>query len=128
MCIHGYIDEHRKFVQLLRMMTEDWNDCANSDIGTQKTTEKANVADRITNMIILLHTLTIFAYCLGVVLADVDITDQTTDLPFFTKFESPFPITTQLTYRLVLLVEFVHLLICAWTAGITNVLLLVLVM
>jgi len=108
-------------------MAEDWNDCANSDISMHETVSKAKISDRITNAIITLHTMTIVAYCIGIILIDVDITDSTTELPFFNKLEMPFNINTLRMYRCVLLAQFVNMLMNGWAAGITNSLLLTLV-
>lgn len=108
-------------------MTEDWNDCVDNDISMRETSKKAKLSDRLVNAIIILHTATIFAYCMGIFLIDVDVTDQTTELPFMGKLELPFRINTQRSYRLMLIAQFLHLILCGWVAGITNVLLLTLV-
>ncbi|CAL1674353.1 unnamed protein product [Lasius platythorax] len=116
----------RKFIQILTIMTEDWNDCVDNDISMRETSKKAKLSDRLVNAIIILHTATIFAYCMGIFLIDVDVTDQTTELPFMGKLELPFRINTQRSYRLMLIAQFLHLILCGWVAGITNVLLLTL--
>lgn len=118
---------HRKFVEILATMAEDWNDCIDSDISMRETTRKAKISDRITNAIVLLHTMTIVAYCFGIILADADVTDTTRELPFVNKLEIPFDINTQSTYRIVLLTQFFYMVLCGWVAGITNSLLLTLV-
>lgn len=118
---------HRKFVEILAAMAEDWNDCTNSDISIRETTRKAKISDRITNTIITLHTMTVVIYCIGIILADADVTDTTKEIPFLNKLEIPFDINTQFTYRIVLIVEFLHMILCGWAAGITNSLLLTLV-
>ncbi|XP_067206887.1 odorant receptor 10-like isoform X2 [Linepithema humile] len=124
-CFVFWLNE-RKFIKIMATMTEDWNDCANSDISMRETVSKAKISDRITNAIITLHTMTIIAYCIGIVLIDVDITDSSTELPFFNKLEMPFNINTLRMYRCVLLAQFVNMLMCGWAAGITNSLLLTL--
>lgn len=119
---------HRKFAEILAVMAEDWSDCANSDINMREITRKARMSDRITNAIVTLHTLTIVAYSMGIILADVDVTDSTKELLLINKLEIPFiNINTQSTYRIVLIIEFLLLLLSSWAAGITNSLLLTLV-
>lgn len=118
---------YRKFAEILAVMTEDWNDCANSDINMREITRKAKISDRITNAIVTLHTMTIVAYCIGIILADVDITDSTKELPLVNKLEIPIDINTQSTYRIILITEFLLMILCGWAAGITNSLLLTLV-
>ncbi|XP_020289087.1 odorant receptor 4-like [Pseudomyrmex gracilis] len=116
----------RKFAEILAMITKDWNDCASCEISMRKITSKAKISDRIANTIITLHTVTIFLYCFGIILADVDVNDHTTELPFVNKIELPFSIKTQRLYRCVLMAQFFHMILSAWAAGIINALLLTL--
>lgn len=110
------------------MIREDWNDCVDNDvISMRETARKAKISDRITNAIVTLHTTTIVAYCIGIILADADVTDRTTELPLLNKLEIPFNINTQSMYRFVLITEFLLMLFYGWAAGITNSLLLTLV-
>lgn len=118
---------HRKLVETLTLIMDDWSDCAKSDIGMRVTMHKAKLSDRITNSILILHTMSIFVYCLGVIMADVDVTDQTIELPFVNKLKLPFNINMQSTYRFILIVEFVHMIFCNWLLGIVNAILLTLV-
>ncbi|KAL6254497.1 hypothetical protein P5V15_014550 [Pogonomyrmex californicus] len=117
----------RKFIEILTDMAEDWSDSANSDISMRETLQKAKLSDRITNAVITLHTMTIVTFCIGIFLANVDVNDGI-ELPFATKIDIPFEIKTQSTYRIILLIEFLHLICCGWAAGITNSLLLTLVL
>ncbi|XP_036141687.1 uncharacterized protein LOC105840961 [Monomorium pharaonis] len=118
----------RKFVEILAVMTEDWSDCANSDISMREAARKAKISDRITNAVVTLHTMTIVAYCIGIILADADVTDTTRELPLINKLEIPFDIKTQSMYRIVLITEFLLMILCGWAAGITNSLLLTLIL
>ncbi|XP_032669856.1 odorant receptor 4-like isoform X2 [Odontomachus brunneus] len=106
------------------MMSDDWDECAKSDSGFHEAECKAKTSDRIMNSIVMLHTMTIIGYCSGIVLNDVDITDRTTELPYVDKLDIPFNVNTQLTYRSILIVEFLFVIMCAWAAGVTNALLL----
>ncbi|KAF3054638.1 Odorant receptor 284 [Nylanderia fulva] len=102
-----------KFLKIHRNLgddKEDWNDCDNGDvISIRETERKAKISDRITNAIVTLHTTTIVAYCIGIILADVDVT-QATEIPLLNKLEIPFNISTQRMYRFVLIIEFVFML------------------
>lgn len=108
-------------------MTEDWNDCIGNDINTRETTSKARLASRITNAMFTLHTLTIVAYSIGIFLADVDVTDQNAELPLLLKVELPVNINTNRTYRMLLTMQFVHLIMSGCGTGLLNALLLTLV-
>jgi len=107
-------------------MAEDWNDCVNSHISMRETASKAKMSDRITNAFIILHTTAIVAYCIGTIQADVKVSN-TKELPLIDKIDIPFDINTQSTYRIVLIMEFLLLILCGWATGVTNCLLLTLV-
>lgn len=109
------------------MMTEDWNDCTDNEINMRETSKKAKISDRLVNAIFILHTTTVSAYCIGIFLSDIDITDQMIELPFIGKLNVPFHINTQRVYRLAMVAQTLHMILCGWVAGITNVLLLTLV-
>jgi len=108
------------------MMAEDWNDCAGSDVNMRETACKAKLADRITNAMFTLHTLTIVAYSIGILLADVDITNQS-ELPLLLKVELPIDINTKRMYKMLLTMQFVHLIMSGCGTGLLNALLLTLV-
>jgi len=107
-------------------MAEDWNDCASSNINMRETACKAKLADRITNAMFTLHTLTIVAYSIGILLADVDISEQS-ELPLFLKVELPVNINTKHKYKMLLTMQFVHLIMSGCGTGLLNALLLTLV-
>ncbi|CAL1674349.1 unnamed protein product [Lasius platythorax] len=116
----------QKLVETLALITDDWNDCANSDIGVRVTMHKAKLSDRITNAILILHTMTIVGYCLGAILAGADATDEAIELTYANKMQLPFNVNTQRTYRFVLIAEFMHLILCNLVAGVVNAILLTL--
>lgn len=118
---------YRKFIEVLEVMREDWSDCANNDICMRETVRKAKVSERVTKVMMILHTTTIVTYSIGTILADIDVTNNTTELLFYTKVEFPFDVNTQRTYRFILAIDFFFLLMCSWCAGIMNTLLLILV-
>ncbi|XP_025262859.1 odorant receptor 4-like [Camponotus floridanus] len=110
------------------MMAEDWNDCAKSDIEMNEAVIKAKISNRIANAVMTLHTVVPLLYGVGVILANVDATDRTIELPHIYKVEVPFIINTQCTYKIVLIVELIHLVMCSWALGILNALLLILIL
>ncbi|XP_011065060.1 PREDICTED: putative odorant receptor 92a [Acromyrmex echinatior] len=107
------------------MMAEDWNDCIDNNINVRETACKAKLSDRIANTMFTLHTLSIIGYSIGVLLADVDITEQS-ELPFLLKVELPVNINTKRAYKMFLTMQFVHLILCSCGTGILNALLLTL--
>ncbi|XP_011065211.1 PREDICTED: odorant receptor 67c-like [Acromyrmex echinatior] len=108
-------------------MQEDLSDCVNNDISLRETASKAKTSERITNLILILHTMTVSGHGIGVILANVDVTDNTTtELRFFTKIEVPFDINTQRTYRCILITEFFFLMMWSWSSGAINSLLIIL--
>lgn len=117
----------RKFIEILTMTTEDWNDCGNSGVALNETERKAKLSSRICNGLIILRTMGVLAYVMGIVLADADVTDRTAELPLMLKMEYPFVIDTQRKYRLVLASQFVFVMVCGWGAVLFNALFLTLV-
>ncbi|XP_011155805.2 odorant receptor 4 [Solenopsis invicta] len=124
-CLVFWLNQ-RKFIEVLEVMREDWSDCANNDICMRETVRKAKVSERVTKVMMILHTTTIVTYSIGTILADIDVTNNTTELLFYTKVEFPFDVNTQRTYRFILAIDFFFLLMCSWCAGIMNTLLLIL--
>ncbi|XP_011870738.1 PREDICTED: odorant receptor 4-like isoform X2 [Vollenhovia emeryi] len=116
----------RKFIEILNMMREDWNDCTNNDVSMRITASKAKSSERITYVIAILQTLSVLGYSSGPLLANIDVTNNTTEILFITKMEVPFDINTQRTYRLLLMAECFTLFIYSWSAGAINCLLLIL--
>ncbi|GAB1863064.1 Odorant receptor [Camponotus japonicus] len=117
----------RIFHEILTMMAEDWNDCAKNDIEMHEAVNKAKTSNRITNVIMIIHTVAVLLYG-DLILAKVDVTDRTINLPHIYKIEVPFSINTQRTYKVVLIVELIHLLVCSWGMGTLNALLLTLIL
>ncbi|XP_025262852.1 odorant receptor 13a-like [Camponotus floridanus] len=117
----------RIFKEILTMMAEDWNDCAKNDSEMHEALNKARISNRITNVIMILHILSPILYGVSM-LASVDITDRTVELPHIYKIEIPFNINTQYTYKIMLIVELMHLVMCSLSLGIINVLLLILIL
>nr|XP_012219947.1 PREDICTED: odorant receptor 2a-like [Linepithema humile] len=115
-------------MEILELITDDWTDFANSDTSMRTITRKAKTSAHITNGMVILHTTAIVAYCLGVITAGADVTNQTTELPYFNKLDLPFSVTTQRMYRLVLMSEFLHLILSNCLAGVVNAILLSLVL
>lgn len=112
---------HRKF-KTLAMMTKDWHDCVNNEIGMQETICKAKLSDRITNAMLVLHTLSVVAYGTRIILANVDVTDRTSQPPYIHKMELPFDVNTQRVYKMVVIAQFVYVIMCSWVAGAVNAL------
>lgn len=109
------------------MMTEDWDSCANNEINMHETICKAKLSNRITNAMIILHTLSAIAYSTRIILANVDVSDLTTKPPYIHKMELPFDVNTQRTYKVILITQTVYVVMCSWAAGAVNALLLTLV-
>lgn len=109
------------------MMREDWSDCADNDISMRETASKAKTSKFITHVLLFLHTIAVVGFSIGAILTNVDVTNNATEIIFIHKMEIPFDINTQRTYRFILISEFFFVLMCAWSAGTTNCLLLVLV-
>ncbi|XP_032669867.1 odorant receptor 13a-like isoform X2 [Odontomachus brunneus] len=114
----------QNFVEVLSLMSDDWDKCAKCDMELREAGHKAKTSDRLTNSIIALHTMTIFAYCTKSLLGDVEVTNHTTEIPYVNKIDIPFDVNTQVTYKAILIIEFLYMIMCGWATGVTNALLL----
>ncbi|XP_019700776.2 odorant receptor 4 [Harpegnathos saltator] len=114
------------FNQILRTMEEDWKDCANNDIEMRKVISKAKISRYVSNAIITLHTVAVLFYGISIILTNVDITDRTIEIPHIMRMEFPFNIKTQSTYKFVLIMELIQLIMSSWGMGMINALLITL--
>ncbi|XP_072750612.1 odorant receptor 9a-like isoform X1 [Anoplolepis gracilipes] len=112
--------KQREFTGILTTMTEDWNYCGDSGVELHETARKAKLSSHICNGLIILHTIAALAYVIGILLADADVTDRTTELPLMMKMEYPFVMDTLRKYRLVLATQFVYVMACSLGAGLFN--------
>ncbi|XP_018401490.1 PREDICTED: uncharacterized protein LOC108778735 [Cyphomyrmex costatus] len=116
----------RKFNKTLEMMTEDWDNCADNEIYMHEMISKAKWSNRINNVIVILHIASAVTYSLRTILADVDVTDSTSKLPYVHKIEFPFDVNTKRTYKIILLTETVICTMNSMGTGAINALLLIL--
>ncbi|XP_032669858.1 odorant receptor 13a-like [Odontomachus brunneus] len=116
--------KQRKFIEIMSMMSDDWDESAKSDVALRETQHKAKLSDRVMNSVFVLHTITIIGYSFGIIINDIDVTNHTSELPYVEKVDIPFEVNTQLTYRSILIAEFLFVIMCAWAAGVTNALLM----
>ncbi|CAL1674348.1 unnamed protein product [Lasius platythorax] len=116
----------QEFIKTLAMIAKDWHDCANNEIDMQEIMCKAKLSDRITNAILILHTLSVVGYGTRIILANVDIIDCTSEPPYIHKMELPFDVNTQRVYKTVVIAQFAYVIMCSWIAGAVNALLLTL--
>ncbi|KAL0134037.1 hypothetical protein PUN28_001137 [Cardiocondyla obscurior] len=118
--------KQRKFVEILTMTAEDWDEFDSTGAALRETARKAKLSSRICNGLIIFHTISATVYVTSILLADADVTDRTTELPLMMRMEYPFVIDTQRKYRLVLATQFIAVIICSWAAALFNALFLTL--
>ena len=108
-------------------MTEDWDSCADNEIYIHEMIRKAKLSNRINIVIVLLQLISAFTYCINVILADVDVTDHTSELLYIHRMELPFDVNTKRTYKIILLTQTVICIMVSMGTGVINSLLVVLV-
>ncbi|KAL6429633.1 hypothetical protein ACFW04_007515 [Cataglyphis niger] len=127
--IFDLMDCFSSFIGFLKLMINViffWLNQRNIEM--QKAINKEKTSNRIANAIMTFHTVAPFLYGIGIILANVDVTDRTIELSHIYKVEVPFSINTQHTYRAVLIVELIHLIMCSWGLGNLNALLVTLIL
>ncbi|XP_014480035.1 PREDICTED: odorant receptor 4-like [Dinoponera quadriceps] len=111
----------QNLIKIMSIMTDDWNDCAKSDIGLREMEYKAKISDCLINSIVMLHAIETCACCTGTMLKIIQVTNRTEQLTYMHKFDMPFDVHTQLMYRSILFAEFIAALTIGCAAGATNI-------
>lgn len=83
----------------------------------------ANLAHRLSNLIVGMHSTAVIVYCIGVVALRSDPAER----ELFLKMELPFDSGTSPTYELVMTTQFFHQMTVASMVGVFSALLITLV-
>ncbi|XP_020289085.1 putative odorant receptor 92a [Pseudomyrmex gracilis] len=120
----------RRFVDLLQIMTTDWQDYNSNHHSSRVLTNTANLARRTSRWIIGMQVASVTFYSAGVLAANVGnperIEPNTREL--ILKMAFPFNISTESIYLTVQSVQFYHLLLVGCGITIVNSLLVTLIL
>lgn len=116
------------FYDALAAMVSDWKEATVNNVHTM--TSKANLSRRVSNVIIGLHSMAAFTYCIGVLVSHPDDHGEAIETPvreFTLKMQLPFECNESPFYELVMCLQFLHQLASSAVTGILNSLIITLV-
>ncbi|XP_032669852.1 putative odorant receptor 92a [Odontomachus brunneus] len=120
----------RKFGDILKIMTANWQDHTSNFNSLNIMTKTAFVARRMSRIIILMQFFSVFFYSLGVLAANAGDPEkwEPYNRELILKMKFPFEISTFPIYWTVTVVQFVHLICVGWGITVVNTLLVSLIL
>ncbi|XP_072750605.1 odorant receptor Or1-like [Anoplolepis gracilipes] len=122
----------RTFVRILTMMAIDWKNRNVDEVSMISTTYNANLSRRFNNGTVILYALTVI---ISSNVSSVFISDRndeqasnTSTRLLIMNMDLPFDLNRTLIYGLILIIQFIHLMLCANINGLLNILLINLIL
>lgn len=119
----------RTFNKILTMMTIDWEKCSNTKFSLFATTYNAKLSERFVNMTVILYSTAVFLFSTKIFVKHMDggnASNVSTRL-LIVEMDLPFDTNQRFVYESVIIIQFLHLLLCADAIGLFNALLINLV-
>lgn len=118
----------RTFVRILTMMSIDWENRTIDEVSMITTTHNANLCRRFNNGTVILYTIAVIFHVSNVYTNIMDEpTSNTSTRPLVMNMDLPFDLNRTLVYVSILIIQFIHLILCAYINGLLNILLINLV-
>lgn len=119
----------RTFDRILTMMATDWEKCCSAEFSMFVTTCNAKLSRRFTNATVALYSMAVIFYSSNIVVkhTDDDKASNTSTRPLVMNMDLPFDLNRKYVYELIIIIQFVHLLLCSCASGLLNALLINLV-
>ncbi|XP_072750446.1 odorant receptor Or1-like [Anoplolepis gracilipes] len=120
----------RTFVRILTMMAIDWENRTIDEVSMIATTHNANLSRRLNNGTVILYTVAVMFHVSNVFMNDNDekASNTSNTRPLVMNMDLPFDLSRTLVYDLVLIIQFIHLILCAYINGLLNILLINLIL
>ncbi|XP_071643359.1 odorant receptor 67a-like [Temnothorax longispinosus] len=122
--------KQRTFNSILTMMAIDWENRSNTKFSMSATTYNAKLSQRFANMTVILYLISIifFSSDIFVKRADNEITSNISTPILILEMDLPFDVNRRFVYESVIIVQFLHLILCAEAIGLLNALLINLIL
>lgn len=118
----------RTFTKILTMMAIDWENRAIDEVSMITTTYNANLSRRFNNGTVAIYTVAVMFHCSHLFANDMDEKASNTSLrPLIMNMDLPFDFSKTLVYWPIIIIQFIHLMLCAYINGMLNTLLINLV-
>lgn len=110
-------------------MAIDWENRIIDEVSLITTTYNANLSRRFNNGTVILYTIAVMFHVSNVFMNDSDDkkTSNTSTQPLVMNMDLPFALDQTLVYKLVIIIQLIHLMLCAYINGLLNILLINLV-
>ncbi|GAB1863053.1 Odorant receptor [Camponotus japonicus] len=119
----------RTFVRILTMMSIDWENRTIDEVSMITTTHNANLCRRFNNGTVILYTIAVIFHVSNVYTNIMDEpTSNTSTRPLVMNMDLPFNLNRTLVYVSILIIQFIHLILCAYINGLLNILLINLIL
>ncbi|XP_071568906.1 odorant receptor 67a-like [Temnothorax nylanderi] len=122
--------KQRTFNSILTMMAIDWENRSNTKFSMSATTYNAKLSQRFANMTVMLYLISIifFSSDIFVKRADNEIASNISTPILILEMDLPFDVNRRFVYESVIIVQFLHLILCAEAIGLLNALLINLIL
>ncbi|CAL1674357.1 unnamed protein product [Lasius platythorax] len=121
--------KQRTFTKILTMMAIDWENRAIDEVSMITTTYNANLSRRFNNGTVAIYTVAVMFHCSHLFANDMDEKASNTSLrPLIMNMDLPFDFSKTLVYWPIIIIQFIHLMLCAYINGMLNTLLINLIL
>ncbi|XP_077261495.1 odorant receptor Or1-like isoform X2 [Temnothorax americanus] len=122
--------KQRTFNKILTMMAIDWEKCTNSKFSMLTTKCNAKLSQRFSNITVILYLTNITLFSSNVFIKNMDdvITSNDSTRSLIIDMDLPFDVNRRFVYESVIIVQYLHLLVCANAMGLINALLINLIL
>lgn len=119
----------RTFNRILTMMAIDWEKCSRTKFSMFVMTYNVKLSERFANMTVIFYSAAVILYSSNTLIKHSDNgTASNISAPLLIlEMDLPFDVNRRFVYESIIIVQFLHLLLCAGAIGLLNVLLINLV-
>ncbi|XP_071642988.1 odorant receptor 4-like isoform X1 [Temnothorax longispinosus] len=117
--------KRRTFNKILTMIAVDWEKSSDTKFSMLTTKCNAKLSQRFVNITVILYLTAVIFFSSKILVkhADDDIASNVSTRLLIQEMDLPFDVNRTFVYELVIIVQFLHLLVCANGTGLTNALL-----
>ncbi|XP_071568999.1 uncharacterized protein [Temnothorax nylanderi] len=121
--------KQRTFNEILTIMAIDWEKCSSTKFSMFTTTSNVKLSKRFTNITVILYSTSVIIFSSGILVKHADngiISNVSTRL--LLDMDLPFDANRRFVYESIIIIQFLHLLLCSDAMGLINALLITLIL
>ncbi|XP_011155771.2 odorant receptor 13a isoform X2 [Solenopsis invicta] len=122
--------KQRTFNKILMMMAIDWEKCSSTKFSMFTMTCNAKRSQRFVNMTAIFYAIAVTLFSSNVLVKHVDDgkPSNVSTRMFILQMDLPFDVNRRFVYESVIIVQFLHLILCSEAIGLLNALLINLIL